>query len=255
MYLKTQTNHLMVRLAAGPDDLRAVQRLRYRVFVAEAGANGPGVDHVAGLETDPFDVHADHLLLVDPTRDPADQIVGTYRLMTAAQAQAAGGFYSAAEYDLGPLLAGSGQVLELGRSCLDPMYRGGTALLHLWQGIGRHVAVHQIDTLFGVASFPGTDPAAVAQPLSLLQYQHLAPAPIRPRALGKGAIAMDLLPPEAVDTRAAMLAMPTLIKSYLRLGGTVGEGAYIDRPFNTIDVCMILQTARMSARQRALYGG
>lgn len=255
MYLKTQSSPLITRLAASEADLRAVQHLRYRVFVAEGGAEGPGVDHAAELETDAFDAYSDHLLLIDPTRTDGGQVVGTYRLMTATQARAAGGFYSAAEYDLGPLLAQAGQVLELGRSCLDPQYRGGTALLHLWQGIGRHVAARGIDTLFGVASFPGTDPAAHAQPLSLLHHQHLAPAAIRPTAVGAAAVALDLLPQGETDTRAAMLAMPTLIKSYLRLGGTVGAGAYVDDQFNTVDVCMILQTAAMSARQRALYGG
>ncbi len=255
MFLRSQTHHLKVRLAENVADLRAVQRLRYAVFVTEGGANGPHVDHDAGLEVDAFDDHADHLLLCDPDRADGDQIVGTYRLMTMDHARSAGGFYSAGEYDLSPLLAQGKPVLELGRSCLDPAYRGGTALLNLWQGIGRYVAARDIATLFGTASFPGTDTAALAEPLSLLHHQHLARPDLRVNALGPGAAAMDLIAADHLDRRAAMAQVPALIKSYLRLGGTVGSGAFVDHDFNTTDVCLILETAKMSDRQRALYGG
>ena len=50
-----------------------------------------------------------------------------------------------------------------------------------------------------------------------------------------------------------MKAMPALIKAYLRLGGFIGDGGFIDHAFNTIDVCLVLDTARMNARQRAIY--
>jgi len=173
--------------------------------------------------------------------------------MTADQALAAGGFYSANEYDLSNLLRHGGQVLELGRTCLDPVYRGGAALLHLWQGIGRYVEERDIDTLFGVASFPGVDPDTVAQALSYLHHNHRAPVEIRSTATGPDAIQLVQIASDCVDRRAAMIQMPPLIKSYLRAGGVVGDGAFIDRRFNTIDVCMILQTAQLSERQRTLY--
>ena len=255
MYLRSQTKHLTVRLAATAADLDAVQRLRYNVFVAEGGASGPDIDHEAARERDRFDAFADHLLLIDPTRPARDEVVGTYRLMTEKHAEAAGSFYSAGEYDLSKLLSNGGRVLELGRTCLDPVYRGGAALVHLWQGIGRYVDEHQIDTLFGAASFPGTNPEAVAQALSLLHHLHRARPDIRAAALGPDAIALDLMGADGVDRRKAMIQMPPLIKSYLRVGGAIGDGAFIDHTFNTIDVCMILETAKLSARQRALYGG
>ena len=50
-----------------------------------------------------------------------------------------------------------------------------------------------------------------------------------------------------------MLAVPPLIKAYLRLGGFVGEGAFLDHAFNTTDVCLVLDTARMNEKNRALY--
>lgn len=254
MFLRTQSPSFEVRLADGPADIAAVQRLRYRVFVQECGADGPQVDHLAQREADMFDAHFDHLLLIDPARPVEDRVVGTYRMMTRAQAERAGGFYSAAEYDLTRLTDGKASILELGRSCLHPDYRGGTALLHLWRGVGDYVATEAIDILFGVASFPGTTPGRHAQSLSLLHQMHLAPQHLRVTARGEGATPMDLVPPEKLDRRAAMVGMPALIKAYLRLGGVVGDGAYVDRAFNTTDVCLILQADLLTARQKAFYG-
>jgi putative hemolysin len=242
-----------VRLASTPADLRAAQRLRYEVFVAELGGDGPMVDHVARLEQDRFDPWFDHLLLLDHARDPADQVVGVYRLLRADQAAEAGQFYSEDEYDLGVLRDSGRRLLELGRSCLHADYRGGMGMYHLWHGLAAYVARHQIEVLFGVASFHGTDPASLAAPLSLLHHRHLAPPDLRVMARKPGFAAMDIIPEVALDRRAAMLAVPALIKAYLRLGGFVGQGAFVDRAFNTTDVCLILDVARMNATQRAIY--
>ena len=239
-----------VRLAQTDADVQAAQRLRYDVFVRERGGGGPMVDHTAGLEQDRFDPYFDHLLLTDLRND---KLAGVYRVMRGDMAARAGGFYSETEYDLTPLKNSGRKLLELGRSCLDPAYRGGTAMHHLWAALGRYVAEHEIEGLFGVASFHGTDTAALAEPLSLLHHRHLAPADLRVRA--REITPMDLIPEAELDRRKAMLAVPSLIKAYLRLGGTVGEGAYIDRAFNTTDVCLILDTKQMSARQARFYGG
>ena len=247
--------HLHLRLAGTDADLRAAQRLRYRVFVEELGGDGPLVDHAERLERDRFDPHFDHLVLVDDRRDAGayDHVIGVYRVMRDDQAAAGPGFYSAGEYDLEPLLRGGRRLLELGRSCVHPDYRGGTAMLHLWTGLAAYVAEHRIEILFGVASFPGTDTGALAQPLAYLHHHHLAPPALRVRATGEGRAEMDLLPPEAIDRRSAMRATPALIKAYLRLGGFVGDGAFIDRAFHTTDVCLVMDTARMNDRQRAIY--
>jgi putative hemolysin len=239
------------RLARNAEDLRAAQALRYEVFVEELGGDGGLTDHAARLERDRFDDHCDHLLLIDRRR--GNKVVGAYRLMTFEAAAAGLGFYSAGEYDLGPLLASGRRLLELGRSCLHRDYRGGAAMVPLWSAIADYVARHRIEILFGVASFHGTDVGALAQPLSYLHHTHLAPADLRVRALPGHFQPMDLLPPGEIDRKAAVLAMPALIKAYLRLGGFVGEGAFVDHAFNTTDVCLILDTARMDPRQRARY--
>ncbi len=240
-----------VRLATTEADLRAAQRLRYRVFVEELGGDGPMVDHDARLERDRFDAFFDHLLLVDEAKNAA--VVGVYRLLRDDQADRAGQFYSEGEYDIGVLRGTGRRLLELGRSCLDAEYRGGAGMYHLWSGLADYVKTHGIEILFGVASFHGTDPHALAQPLSLLHHRHLAPAPLRVRARAEHFQPMDLIPDAALDRRAAMLQVPPLIKAYLRLGGYVGEGAFVDHAFNTTDICLVMDTARMTEKQKSFY--
>lgn len=245
-----QGTHFSVRLARSEADLRAAQALRYEVFVRELGAGGDLVDHDAGLEIDRFDPFFDHLLVQD---DRSAEVVGVYRLMRSEQAEQAGQFYSEDEYDLSVLRQSGRRLLELGRSCLHADYRGGMAMFHLWSGLSDYVEDHGIELLFGTASFHGTDVEALKQPLSMLYHNHLAPEEIRVRSLEAHYQPMDLLPEAALQRPEAMRAIPALIKAYLRLGGFVGDGAYVDHTFNTTDVCLILDTARLNERQRKIY--
>jgi len=240
-----------VRLAASDSDLRAAQRLRYEVFVAELGGDGEMVDHDARLECDRYDRHVDHLLLTDDSRGGA--VVGVYRLLRDDQAARVGQFYSEDEYDLGPLRRSGRRLLELGRSCVAPPYRGGPAMYHLWNGLARYVLEHGSEILFGVASFHGTDAEALAQPLSLLHHRHMAPPELRVRARAPHYQPMNLLPEDRIDRRQAMRAVPALIKAYLRLGGQVGDGAFVDHAFNTIDICMVMDTERLSEAHKNIY--
>lgn len=243
-----------VRLARDADDLRAAQRLRYDVFVREMGGDGDMVDHDQGLEVDRFDPFFDHLLLLDTGRMGDDQVVGVYRLLTEEGAARIGQFYSEDEYDLSVLRASGRKLLELGRSCLHADYRGGTGMFHLWSALADYVNERGIDILFGTASFRGTDIGALAPSLSLLHHRHLAPPELRVRTKEGAFQTMDLIPEAQLDRLAAMRAVPALIKGYLKLGGVVGEGAYVDHAFNTTDVCLILDTSRMSDAQARLFG-
>jgi L-ornithine Nalpha-acyltransferase len=254
-HMTAEDSPYVVRLATTSEDLRAAQRLRYEVFVGELGGDGPLVDHAERLERDAFDPHFDHLILVDRRVDPAgaDHVIGAYRVMPFDRRAAAGRFYSETEYDLGPLIASGRKLLELGRSCVHADHRGGTSMFHLWNGLAEYVLERGIEVLFGVASFHGTDVAALAQPLSYLHHHHLAPPEMRVRALPPARQEMDLIPVGALDRKAAMAATPALIKAYLRLGGFVGDGAFIDRDFNTTDVCLVMDTGQMSARHRDFY--
>ncbi len=248
--MQTTDRRFETRLAQNADDIRAAQKLRYQVFVEELGASGDTVDHTAREERDRFDDYCEHLLLIDKSAE-TPRVVGAYRMMTNDHADRAGGFYSASEFDLDPLLKDGRKLLELGRSCVHRDYRGGTSMYHLWNAMARYVLDNDVQIMFGTASFHGTDPAAIAQPLAYLHANHLAPPDLRVRA--REYQRMDLVEPDQIDRVAAMADTPALIKAYLRLGGFVGDGAYIDHDFNTIDVCLLMDTTRMNAKSRESY--
>ena len=240
-----------VKLAETEAELRAAQALRYRVFVQELGADGEMVDHEAGLEVDRFDADFDHLLLIDDSKNSA--VVGVYRLLLEHDMPKIGQFYSEGEYDISVLKSSGRKLLELGRSCLDTEYRGGAAMYYLWNGLAEYVTANGVEILFGTASFHGTDVEALAAPLTLLHDRHLAPEDLRVRTLPQVYQRMDLCDPATLDRRKAMLQVPALIKGYLRLGGFVGDGAFVDHDFNTVDVCLVMDTKRLSETQKSIY--
>lgn len=234
---------LQVRLAHGAADIDAVQALRYRVFYESLGAR-PQIEAARRRrDFDRFDEGCDHLLVLDHSRGAGVRgVVGTYRLIRRQAAARLGGFYSAAEYDIARLLAYPGEILELGRSCVDAAYRQRPAMQLLWSGIAAYVFHYDIALMFGCASLPGTDPEAMARPLTYLYHYHLAPAPLRPRALAGRYVEMRRRSRGEIDPALALVGLPPLIKGYLRLGGFVGDGAVIDREFNTVDVCIVVKT-------------
>lgn len=179
--------------------------------------------------------------------------MGVYRLLPCDRMKTVGRYYSETEFDLSALKSSGRRLLELGRSCIHPDHRGGTGMFHLWNALADYVLDRQIEVLFGAASLRGTDVAALAMPLSWLYQTHLAPECLRVRATGPDAVSMNILPSDQIDRRAALAALPPLIKAYLRLGGCVGDGAFVDRAFNTTDVCLVMDTGQMSARHREFY--
>ena len=234
---------LQVRLAETPADIDAAQALRYRVFYEEMGARPTGETAARRRDVDSFDDVADHLLVIDHARGAGpESVVGTYRLIRRSAAARHGGFYSAAEYDISRIAGYDGEILELGRSCVDISARNRPTMQLLWRGIAAYVFHHDIALMFGCASLPGTDPEPLALPLSYLYYHHLAPAELRARALPALHVEMRRLQSAEVEAAKALAELPPLIKGYLRLGGFVGDGAVIDRQFNTTDVCIIVKT-------------
>lgn len=243
--------HFTLKLAETESELAAAQRLRYRVFVQEMGARPAYVAGADNREMDVFDPYFDHLILQDTRiKDEANNVIGAYRLMGCEAAQTGPGFYGTGEYNLDAITRSGRPAVELGRSCVDTAYRNGSALHLLWQGVADYVLRNRIDLLFGLASFPGTDPQNYADGLSFLHHYHLAPKDLRVQARTDGRVPMNMKPRDAIDRKKAVRQIPSLIKSYIRLGGWVGEGAYIDRDFNTIDVCLVLDRANVPQRQR-----
>ncbi len=236
--------NLEVRLAASAQEVDAAQALRFRVFYTEGGATASAETAALKRDRDDFDAVCDHLLVIDHARgtSPAETIVGTYRLMRREHAEKVGRFYTAAEYDISRILAIPGPILELGRSCTDPAYRNRSTMQLLWQGIAQYVFSNRIEMMFGCASLSGIDPEALALELSYLHHFHPAPEEFRPRALPHLYTPMNLMAKDAVAPKAALNALPPLVKGYLRLGGFVGDGAVVDRQFNTTDVCVMVKT-------------
>jgi len=249
-----RAGNLGVRVAVTAGEIDAVQALRFRVFYQEMGALADARTAATSRDRDEFDAVADHLLVLDHELGSGPLgVVGTYRLIRREAAERIGRFYSADEYDIGRLTAYPGRILELGRSCVDAAYRNRVAMQLLWRGIAAYVFHYRIALMFGCASLPGTDPDALAPELTYLYANHLAPPELRPRAVPGRYVEMRRMPPEAVDPRRVLAQLPPLIKGYLRLGGFVGDGAVIDRQFNTIDVAVVVKTDLVAGKYYRHY--
>lgn len=243
----------VIRLAVSKDEIEAAQALRFRVFYEEMGARPLPEMVKTGRDFDAFDESCDHLIVSDQSTSQRPKVVGTYRILRGDQMRDAGDFYSSSEYDVTALKQHPGTIMELGRSCVDAAYRNKFTMQLLWRGIAEYVAAHNIELMFGCASFNGTDLHTLAQPLSYLHHNHLAPDSILTRAVPNRYCSMSLLPPEEIDSKLALRLLPPLIKGYLRLGAFVGDGAVIDHQFNTTDISIIVKTDLMTGRYAKHY--
>ncbi|OYU48352.1 MAG: ornithine--acyl-ACP N-acyltransferase OlsB [Rhizobiales bacterium PAR1] len=258
-----QLGTLEVRLARTTKDIRRAQRLRFKVFFNEMSATPNARAFVSRRDIDPFDRICDHILVIDHAAKisrfgkPKPKVIGTYRLLRSDVAAAVGtDFYTAGEYDLKPLLAANPglKMLELGRSCVLKPYRNKRTVELLWHGVWRYILHHKIDLMFGCASFEGTDPSEHALALSFLHHHASAPEGLAARAVPWLYTPMNRMAPTAIDLKSAMKALPPLIKGYLRLGATFGDGAVIDRQFGTVDVFVALKVKDIDPRYVAYYG-
>ncbi len=232
---------LELRVAESAAEIEAAQELRFRVFYEELNAKPTPEMAAKRRDFDSFDPYCDHLIIIDHDKgEGADGIVATYRLMRREQARRRGQYYSIDEYDIAPLVNYPGEILELGRSCVDPADRTKAAMGLLWKGIADYILHYNIGVLFGCASFPGTDPEEHKVALSYLYHRHLAPPEYRARALADRYVSMDMVPLDQIDEKRAFLSLPPLIKGYLRLGGFVGDGAVVDPQFGTVDISVVV---------------
>ena len=252
---------LELRLAETEAEVEAAQRLRYHVFYEEMSAIPSPAMREAHRDFDKFDDFCDHLLVVDRAdfdKDGQPAVVGTYRMIRDVDAKRAGGFYTAGEFDIGPMLASvahSSKLLELGRSCVLKSYRAKPQPMQLlWRGLMAFASRFSIDVLFGCASFPGTDPDALALPLSYLHHFHAMPEANRVRARPELFVDMNRMKKSEIDPKEALRALPPLVKGYVRAGASIGDGAVIDRQFGTTDVLIYLPIAKMDVRYRSRFG-
>jgi putative hemolysin len=251
---------LEVRMAETDAEVEAAQRLRYRVFYEEMAAVPTPEMREQRRDFDKFDPYCDHMLVIDRSLNGEDGqplVVGTYRMIREAYLAKIGGFYTASEYDLSQMLAAwpeGTRYLELGRSCIAAAYRSRTATMQLlWRGLMAYVTRFSSELMFGCASFAGTDPDALALPLSYLHHFHPMPPKLRVRAHSERYVEMNLMPREAIDTKEALRALPPMIKGYLRAGCMIGEGAVIDRQFGTTDVFIYLPVKDVDPRYMSRF--
>jgi putative hemolysin len=240
---------LEVRLAETELEVEQAQRLRYQVFYEEMSAIPSPAMREARRDFDKYDDVCDHLLVVD--RDAHDEegqplVVGTYRLTRKKDADQVGGFYTSSEYDLTAMLRGlpaDTKYLELGRSCILKSYRArpGTMQL-LWKGLMAYVARFDIDLMFGCASLPGVNVAEMALPLSYLHHFHAMPEHLRVKARPELFVDMNRMPKDRIDAREGIRSLPAMLKGYVRAGCCIGDGAVVDRQFNTTDVAVLVKT-------------
>lgn len=261
---------LEVRLAGSRSDVRKSQRLRYQVFYGELAAKASAANWASRRDRDPYDAICDHLLVYDTAPDSAseggahsagssvqEQVVGTYRVLRQDMIPAHQDFYTQSEYDIAPLVAAKTpryRFMELGRSCVLKPYRNKRTVELLWQGLWTYVREHDIDVMIGCASFMGTDPAEHAMALSFLHHEASATSDWYVRAHDHLYVDMNMVPKETVDAKAALRALPPLIKGYLRLGAMVGDGAVVDHQFGTTDVLIILPVERIDPRYFEHFG-
>lgn len=236
---------IQVRLTKNADEIRAAQTLRYDVFYDEFGAIPTEEMRREKRDMDSFDDITDHLVVLDNDLPEGQKIIGTYRLLRREVAEQHGNFYTSSEYNIQNLLDNEKDLLELGRSCVLPQYRTRPILQKLWEGIAHYVADHNVGLMFGCASLHGTDVNALSYQLAYLYHYHLAPINLLPRAVNDRYQNMNLHAKEDIDVKKVFISLPPLIKGYLRLGAYIGDGAVVDKQFNTTDVCVVLPSAQV----------
>ena len=248
-----------VRLTRNKDERRQVRQLRYDVFVEEEGASATEEQRNLREEYDSFDRYAEYLAVFHNGK-----FVGTYRIIYRNAAEKMDGFYTESEFNISKIKKVDGNIAEMSRACVNREYRDNALVMRLlWAGLGEYIVRRKIAILFGVASWVGTKPVESAQAISYLYYNHLSPLGLRATVLSENFAPdvnpklsrMNILPREFVDEADARRQMTPLIKGYLRLGATFGRGVFIDKPFNTYDVFVMVQTKKIDAAYQKHFLG
>ena len=226
---------LFVGLARDEDEIRAAQRLRYQVFAEEMGAQLHS--DVPGLDVDPFDAFCRHLIVRDRRNG---EVVACMRVLLDSDARLAGSFYSETEFELGALITAPGRVMEIGRVCVHPEYRGGMVVSMLWAGLARFFQVTEYNRIIGCASIPlGGDGAGAMAAFAALAERYMAPEEFRVR---------PKLPLPLRDGPVSAARIPALLLAYMRLGAKIcGEPCW-DPDFNTADLVVLLNPADLRQR-------
>lgn len=234
-------NKLSISIASTPEEVREVQRLRYQVFIDAMGL--AALTNPDGLDRDDYDAACDHLIVRD-TRTL--KVVGTYRVLSPRNAAHHGRLYSEQEFDLSRLDHLRGRMMEAGRACIHPEYRGGAVLALLWGALAALMKREGCDYLIGCGSLSladgGRNAAAVYHQLA---REHIAPPEYR--------VAPRLAFPVHQEEPGIEPVVPPLIRGYLKSGAWIcGEPAW-DPDFHCADLFLMLSMARLEQRYARHY--
>jgi putative hemolysin len=231
---------LSLSIARNTSEIAEAQRLRYKIFAEEMGAQVSGNN---GLDIDGFDAYCDHLLVRDTH---TQQVIGTYRILSPTSAREAGSYYASGEFDLSRIAHLLGNTVEIGRACVHQNYRRGGVITLLWAGLAQYMKTHNYEHMIGCASIPMNDGGHAAASLyTQLKDKYMSPAEYR-------VFPHVHLPVASLNT-ALKVSCPPLIKGYLRLGAKLcGEPAW-DSYFNTADILVMLSLSDMNKRYAAHF--
>jgi putative hemolysin len=195
-----------------------------------------------GLDFDRFDDHFDHLVVVCKKDQ---KIIGTYRLNCSTFSKES---YTATEFSLDGLNEYEGPYLELGRACIHRDYRKGSVVTLLWRGIAEYMKLSGAGTLFGCASLKILTGRSTALVLRyLLEKNHLASSKAfmpTPKYQMNDLTAWTLHYSSGLSrdqTDEAESLIPSLLKSYLKLGALVAPEPAFDEEFQCVDLLTILR--------------
>ena len=222
--------------ASNTSEIKEAQRLRYKVFAEEMGANLP--ENAENLDIDEFDPYCDHLLIRD---QESLKVVGTYRVLPPHKALEIGRLYSDSEFDLSRLNHLRPKMVELGRSCVHADYRSGAVIMALWSGLAQYMQKYDYEIMLGCASIPMADGGHFAASL----YNSLGNdqmAPVEHHAFPRLPLPLDRL------NGGLEVEPPPLIKGYLKLGAKICSAPAWDPDFNTADVLTMLRLSEINPR-------
>ena len=233
----TGHGHFQVRIAAVPEEIRAAQELRCRVFGGEQkrlpAASG-------GVDEDAFDRQFRHLVVIDTG---SGETVGTYRFQTGKNAAAGKGFYSEKEYCIDGLSAIRDRVCEVGRSCVAEAYRSGTVIALLWAGLAELHRRLGFQYMMGCVSISDRDPGMAWS----LYESGCRRRNMSPLVFGRTRPAYFLPYPQPFMPTSAEPDEP-LFKGYLRIGAKIASEPAWDRAFRSIDFLVLLDFSRITEK-------